>query len=558
LAEAGADPAELVGEVVWGADIDPAAVAVARLSLGWWAWRAGAGRYWPPAAGSRLVVADALVDDTAWPARRRGRPWAVVGNPPFLGQLSGATARSRSQAARLAARHGRAARGYVDGAVLFLLAACRHGRAGDRVLLIQPESALVTADGTAARGEVLERGRLVGLWLGGAGVFAAGVRVCAPLVELGAPHRRAGGDVRLWRGVDVEAAPPAGVPPAELSGAPTWGAAAAGSRGVPARRPACAGVVGDLAATTAGFRDQYYGLVPLVVEWPEGESAAACSDTRRWAPVVTSGLIAPAVCHWARRPARFAGRTWAAPVVDRAALDAEAALSDPAGARLARWVLARLRPKLVLATQAPVLAAAPDPVGLMVPSVPVVAVEPHDPGRLWHLLAALSSPVASAWAAEHFGGAGLGASSLKLSARQVSQVPLPADDAAWDRAAVAYRSAASQPDAAGWRRSLVAAARLANDAYRLPAGEAAAVLAWWEGRLPSWHRVGRPAAVAPAPGSPSGPSALSPLPARGAAPGPSALSPPPARAAPPEADTAWSDAWVKRPTPTSRFSSGAA
>ena len=159
-----------------------------------------------------------------------------------------------------------------------------------------------------------------------------------------------------------------------------------------------------------------------------------------------------------------------------------------AAARLARWVTARLRPKLVLATQSAVLAAAADPTGCFVPSVPAVSVEPHDPERLWHLLAVVCSPLASAWAAERFGGAGLGPTSLKLAAGQVLDLPLPADAEAWDRAAAAYRRAASQDDESGWHAALLDGARAVGEAYRLPADDAEHLLTWWEGRLPSWTR----------------------------------------------------------------------
>ena len=98
----GSSPATIVRHRLHGADIDPVAVAVTRLGLGWWAWRAqGRGPdAWLPDAGRHVVVGDALLDDACWPEADTARPGVVVGNPPFLGQLSRRTARSPALSAR--------------------------------------------------------------------------------------------------------------------------------------------------------------------------------------------------------------------------------------------------------------------------------------------------------------------------------------------------------------------------------------------------------------------------------------------------------------------------
>ena len=57
------------------------------------------------------------------------------------------------------------------------------------------------------------------------------------------------------------------------------------------RRPA---TLGERARLTANFRDQYYGLVPAVVEDGDGP------------PLVTSGLVDPGRCAWGRRDVTFA------------------------------------------------------------------------------------------------------------------------------------------------------------------------------------------------------------------------------------------------------------
>src|SRR5690606_20835887 len=87
LVAVGASPAVVARELLWGADLDPLAVAVTETAIALWSGGT------PPAPG-HVVVGDTL---------RRGRDvWpdmpgqgfdAVVGNPPFQGQLARKTAR---------------------------------------------------------------------------------------------------------------------------------------------------------------------------------------------------------------------------------------------------------------------------------------------------------------------------------------------------------------------------------------------------------------------------------------------------------------------------------
>lgn len=496
-------PASIVIDRLYGADIDPVAVSVTRLGLAWWAWRA-AGRdpaAWPVEAGRHVVVGDALLDDGCWPEVDPDRPGVVVGNPPFLGQLNRRTARTPAVTARLVQRFGSAARGYVDGAALFLLAACYRRPPGCRVALILPEPVLVTAHAAGVRREVLAAGRLVGVWLGGPDVFGAGVRVCAPVVELGDPPGGEGpgrscGTVRAWEGPRVEPCGDLPTDTAALRRAPTWAALTARRRGVPSvplrsgprgTSRAGGGRLGDVARATAGFRDQFYGLAPFVEDGPSCVGAGAAA---RWAALVTTGLIDPARCDWGRVDARFAGRRLRHPVVD---LDALAGADE----RLAAWVAARLRPKVLVATQTKVLEAVADPDGRLVPSVPVIAVEPADPSVLWRILAVLCSPVATAWALAHYGGAGLSEQSVKLSARQVLTLPTPADDEHWDAAAADCRAASeavphgsceagtqgTAEGTAGRRELLRRAAVRSCAAYGIASGQVNDLVGWWEQRV---------------------------------------------------------------------------
>jgi hypothetical protein len=271
-------------------------------------------------------------------------------------------------------------------------------------------------------------------------VFDASVRVCAPIVERGAPQPV---DVRRWVGRHVEPAPPAAV------GA-TWTGLLVRDDEPPAVALTSVGRLGDLATATAGFRQQFYGLAPFVVD-------RADADEQRWPRLVTCGALDVGGSAWGERPIRFGGRRWQHPRLDRAAL--------PVGA-LRRWVDERLVPKVVLATQTKVLEAAIDADGTWVPSTPVIAVH-TEPLLLARVAAVLLAPPVSAWAARRSAGTALAANAIKLSARQVLEIPLPDDDLAWDHATAAI--------AAG---DLASAAESMNTAY----GAGDDVLAWWARR----------------------------------------------------------------------------
>lgn len=361
-----------------GIDLDPVAAAVAEASLA----LLGRGR-------PRIAVGDAL--DVPWPVE----PGAVVGNPPFLGQLRAATSRGRGA-------------GYADAAALFLREAVRRS---PRVAMVQPESVLAARDAAAVRDEVAPH--LAAVWVPGVPLFDAAVRTCVVIVDRshhGAPRRLVG-----MPPVDVGALDPhrwataaAGdVPEVELEGSP----------------------LGSEATVIAGFRDEYYALGPHVQE-------------RVGAPLVTSGLIDRGRCLWGSRPARYGGRRWDAPAV---------ADPPPSARRL-------LVPKVLVATQTRVLEAVADPEGAWVPCTPVISVVPAE-GRIWHVLAALLSPAATAWLLRRAAGAALSSGALKPTAPLLRQLPLPTDAARWDAAAAAVRG--GDPDV---------------DAYGTGAGE------WWDRR----------------------------------------------------------------------------
>ena len=98
------------------------------------------------------------------------------------------------------------------------------------------------------------------------------------------------------------------------------------------------------------------------------------------------------------------------------------------------------------------------------------------------LAAALAAPPITAWAAERAAGTALGRHAVKLSARQIAEVPLPVDREAWTAGSAELRlvsTATSDVDRAG---HLAAAGRLLTAAHDLPSATATQVLSWWSAR----------------------------------------------------------------------------
>jgi hypothetical protein len=113
--------------------------------------------------------------------------------------------------------------------------------------------------------------------------------------------------------------------------------------------------------------------------------------------------------------------------------------------------------------------------------VPVVTVA-APPADLHHVVSVLTAPPVVALAAARYAGTALSVTALKLAARQVASLPLPADTAAWDEAAEHSR-AAHLADDEHRAKALQACAEAMCEAY----GDDAA-LAWWLDRL---GRTGR-------------------------------------------------------------------
>ena len=245
--------------------------------------------------------------------------------------------------------------------------------------------------------------------------------------------------MKRWTGADVAALDPVAVPSG--AGDDVWANLAAGILGIPDLMLDSARPLGDLAAATAGFRNQFYGLAGFVVD----------GGDETWPQLVTSGIIDPGRKAWGERPLRFAGRRWLTPRVDVPALHAR---GDPG---VARWVDDRLRPKIVVATQSRVIEAAVDRDGMWVPSTPVISVTAA-PERLDHVAAVLLGPPATAWALRRFTGAALATGAVKLAARQVLEIPVPPAGPDWDAAARLVGDVGSIDDPAARRDVLIATA----------------------------------------------------------------------------------------------------
>ena len=134
------------------------------------------------------------------------------------------------------------------------------------------------------------------------------------------------------------------------------------------------------------------------------------------------------------------------------------------------WFAARCRPKILLATQTAVIEAIVDTDGSMVPSVPVLVVEPVDDDMLWLLAAALTSPAASAWLYQRAAGTGLSRKAIRLRAREVAGLGLPRNREAWETGAehakLAHQSS-TNGDVETYVRELRALGKAMDVAYGL-------------------------------------------------------------------------------------------
>lgn len=437
------DAAKRVGAGrVQGMDLDPMAVAIARVRM---RLRFGqSASHWRGA----IRCGDALAAG-AWDGREFA---AVVGNPPFLGQLSARTARTADERDALRLRFGGAVSRYADTACAFLLLGTELAPRGT-VALVQPLSALSAGDSVDARALCGTRLPIASVRVLREDAFGAEVRTCVVTLSAHASGRVAAIDATGTR--------------AELArdrfahGA--WGAALAAARQVPlpcARRTA--GTLDDHMSATSDFRQHYYGLRGLVHE------ARATRPTRSRPALVTVGAIDAARLGWSTKPVRIHARDFRAPTVVRAELERHAVLGP--------WVRARGVPKVLVATQTRAIEAWVDGAGIALGSTPVITAVPRAAKDLWRVGAAILAPPTAAEAWWRHAGAALSSSAVRITASQLRQMPAPGGRAAWDRGARALRA---------WQRSGREAdrqrfAEAMCDAYGVPAGTGRErLIAWW-------------------------------------------------------------------------------
>ena len=432
LAAAGIDPARVVTDCLWGCDVDRGAVTITRAALTWWAEQAGAPAGTPPPAG-RVVVADALLDQ---PYGVDATFDLVVGNPPFQGQLRGAAVRSVAATAALRERWGGVVGPYTDTSALFLVAGAAALAPGGHLVLVQPASVLSARDARACRVAAAEMAPLVGLWVATESVFTADVDVCAPVLARPVvttetePTARAQG-IQRWRGRAVE---PVGSPAeSSIHEPPSWSALSLVTLGIPDLSYRSGGLLADVAVMSAGFRDEYYGLVGHIVEAPPDLDPANGDWPAHLAPLITCGLVETGWSAWGTRPTRFARERYERPAVDRRSL-------AEAGGRAHQWVSSTARPKVIVATQTRVGEAMIDERGRCVGSTPTVVAIPTGID-LWQLAAVICSPVGSVAGLAATAGSGRSARAIKHSAASVGSLPLPVDHDAWRAGAEALRLA---------------------------------------------------------------------------------------------------------------------
>jgi SAM-dependent methyltransferase len=375
-----------------------------------------------------LSVGDALAMDWG-----RAEFDVVLGNPPYLSQLSSSTTRGRASA--------RGGGPYADVAAEFLaLAVERAAPGGGRVGLVLPQSILGSRDVRHIRASVDRDAEMFWSWWSPTKHFDADVYVCA-------------------LGFERRAAPDAGQAAAGNSVAPSgdrhhvWSDVVTKALGVPPLPSVTvSGTAGDRATFTANFRDEYYGMVHAVGDHDAGPR------------LVTSGLIDPNRLRWGERPVRFNKQMFLRPRLDVSRLDE----------RMQAWARRLSVPKVLVANQTRVIECVADADGSALPGVPVVAGRPRvegDPDAVRSLAAVLSSPFASAWAWHRVAGTGLSARTIRVGPSLLVDLPWPAGPL--------------EPAIEAWQAGdLERAGAAVHTAYGIDRPASNALTAWWRSSCP--------------------------------------------------------------------------
>lgn len=419
---------------------------------------------WMSAQAPSCVAAGAMIENPLhWPLAfpeliERGGFDAVVGNPPFLNPLARSTAISRAESAILQARIGTRLAAYTNPAACFLQLAASLTRPGGTFGMVLPVSVLAARDAAPIREWIIEVAAPASLWLDTEGVFDAAVRTCAMTFR----HSASAEPVDLFVGQ------PLGQPTGSAQPAgPHWGELGASAVGVPAvRRCAPTRTLEDLASITAGFRDEFYAVLPGIRE--------SAGDDDLHPRLITCGLIDPFRSRWGSAVCRAGGVRYEKPVVETQA-------GSPALARLAS---AQSIPKLLIATQTRVMEVMADPTGDCLALTPVIQAVPRPGEDLWLIGAALASPLITVRLASGTFGTARSLSSIKPSARELRACGFPTNEQAWTRASELFRSLCASEGPLD-RDCLEEFGRESGDSYGLAATEREEVLGWWLARMPA-------------------------------------------------------------------------
>lgn len=438
---------ESIAKQTAGADIDAVSVEVAKLSMQLWSWLRGT----TGVSFDGLVCADPLINPpTNWVKSFD----VIVGNPPFLSQLKSRTTRHKNRAQKLKQKYGKLATQYVDESALFLLASLDMVKKKGTICLIVPTSIFGAASARPIREHIDEVMPMTGLWVGGRDVFTdAKVDVLAPILS-------------------TEQKPLVHVYFQKSEMCPTevkrenngsWGAILADALGVPILDAAIEKDLQREATVTADFRDAYYWLSERV------EENGFQTHRKKIGKLATVGLVDPLTFNHGKKEVRFAKKKYSEPVV--------VAEHNPPN-DFSEWLKRRRVPKILVATQTKVIECVVDEIGDLIPSTPLIIIQPVNPNNIWHLASALSSPVGAAWAASEAAGTGLGANTVRLRASQLNLFPLPATSPEWDRAADLAQSIQTQ---GGSEKTFRDFGLVINSAYGIEDDD---LLQWWINRLP--------------------------------------------------------------------------
>lgn len=379
----------------------------------------------------------------------------VIGNPPFLNQLSTETASSANQFAELESRYSSLIGRLTNTASIFFLAALNMVKKTGIISFIQPISFLATRDSETIRRRLANTQSLASVWICSEKVFDAAVQVTAITLNLGCQST----NIEIYSERSFKKVCHT---QQFLAHEPTWSRAITAARHFPTAVLQSHGVLGDIASITGDFRDQYYGIINAVVENPTPTSAQM--------KLATVGLIDPGLFSWGKTQTRFNKKPYVFPVVN---LDALAP-------KIADWAESRRRPKVIVATQTKILECYVDHLGDVLPSVPLSTIN-TEPEMIWHLAAVISAPPVSLVAAERHLGSGMSDDVLKLGAPDLLNLPLPEHRDQWDLAAAEFQKLQSLALGVERNTSMRKVGKLMCLAYGITDDS---VIDWWIGRQP--------------------------------------------------------------------------